>query len=139
VHILLWSITKHGRHRQFFFLIGRFLKIFSQVMAKAHIALARWAKKLKITCNTHFQILWYKIEFDWNISYIPLISYNWKGLHVREIDGDYYHKHVIFIKSSRPCAVFTVVFLLMIKPCCILLVGQDIFQYQECTLLKSWK
>jgi hypothetical protein len=23
---------------------------------------------LKITCNTHFQILWYKIEFDWNIS-----------------------------------------------------------------------
>ena len=63
-----------------------------------------------------------------------MISYNRKGLHVREIDGDYYHKHVIFIKSSRPCAVFTVVFLLMIKACCILLVGQDIFQYQECTL-----
>jgi hypothetical protein len=30
VHILLWSITKHGRHRQFLFLIGRFKKIFSE-------------------------------------------------------------------------------------------------------------
>ena len=29
MHILLWSITKHGHHRQFLFLIGRFLKIFS--------------------------------------------------------------------------------------------------------------
>jgi hypothetical protein len=27
--ILFWSIYKHGRHRQFLFLIGRFLKIFS--------------------------------------------------------------------------------------------------------------
>ena len=26
VHILLWSITKHGHHRQFLFLIGRYLK-----------------------------------------------------------------------------------------------------------------
>ena len=26
---LVWSINKHGRHRQFLFLIGRFLKIFS--------------------------------------------------------------------------------------------------------------
>jgi hypothetical protein len=26
---LLWSITKHGHHRQFLFLIGRFKKIFS--------------------------------------------------------------------------------------------------------------
>jgi hypothetical protein len=25
VYILLWSITKHGRYRQFLFLIGRFL------------------------------------------------------------------------------------------------------------------
>ena len=30
VHILLWSITKHGHHRQFLFLIGRFKKIFSE-------------------------------------------------------------------------------------------------------------
>ena len=29
-HILLWSITKHGHHRQFLFLIGRFLKFFSE-------------------------------------------------------------------------------------------------------------
>ena len=29
MHILLWSITKHGHHRQFLFLIGLFLKIFS--------------------------------------------------------------------------------------------------------------
>jgi hypothetical protein len=28
-----WSITKHGRHRQFLFLIGRFLKIFSSEIA----------------------------------------------------------------------------------------------------------
>ena len=26
MHILLWSITKHGHHRQFLFLIGRYLK-----------------------------------------------------------------------------------------------------------------
>jgi hypothetical protein len=29
LHILSQSINKHGSHRQFFFLIGRFLKIFS--------------------------------------------------------------------------------------------------------------
>ena len=29
VYILFWSITKHGHHRQFLFLIGQFLKIFS--------------------------------------------------------------------------------------------------------------
>jgi hypothetical protein len=27
-HILSWSINKHGRHMQFLFLIGRFLKMF---------------------------------------------------------------------------------------------------------------
>jgi hypothetical protein len=29
----LWSINKHGHHRQFLFLIGRFLKIFSSETA----------------------------------------------------------------------------------------------------------
>jgi hypothetical protein len=33
VHILLWSITKHGCHRQFLFLIGRFKQIFSSETA----------------------------------------------------------------------------------------------------------
>ena len=33
MHILLWSITKHGHQRQFLFLIGRFLKIFSSETA----------------------------------------------------------------------------------------------------------
>jgi hypothetical protein len=33
VHILLCSITKHGSHRQFLFLIGRFSKIFSSETA----------------------------------------------------------------------------------------------------------
>jgi hypothetical protein len=33
VHILLWSITKHGHHMQFLFLIGRFLKICSSETA----------------------------------------------------------------------------------------------------------
>ena len=33
VHILLWSITKHGRHRQFLFLIGWFFLIFSSETA----------------------------------------------------------------------------------------------------------
>jgi hypothetical protein len=32
-HILLWSITKHGHHRQFLFLIGQYLKIFSSKTA----------------------------------------------------------------------------------------------------------
>ena len=31
--ILSWSINKHGHHRQFLFLIGRFLKIFSSETA----------------------------------------------------------------------------------------------------------
>ena len=31
--ILFWSINRHGRHRQFLFLIGRFLKIFSSQTA----------------------------------------------------------------------------------------------------------
>jgi hypothetical protein len=30
LHILSRSINKHGHHRQFLFLIGRFLKIFSE-------------------------------------------------------------------------------------------------------------
>ena len=29
LHILSWSVNKHGSHRQFLFLIGRFKKIFS--------------------------------------------------------------------------------------------------------------
>ena len=33
MHILLWSINKHGHHRQFLFLIGRFKKIFSSETA----------------------------------------------------------------------------------------------------------
>jgi hypothetical protein len=33
VHILLWSIIKHRHHRQFLFLIGLFLKIFSSEIA----------------------------------------------------------------------------------------------------------
>ena len=31
--IPFWSVNKHGRHRQFLFLIGRFLKIFSSETA----------------------------------------------------------------------------------------------------------
>ena len=30
IHILSRSINKHSRHRQFLFLIGRFLKLFSE-------------------------------------------------------------------------------------------------------------
>ena len=30
MHILLWFVAKHGCHRQFLFLIGQFLKIFSE-------------------------------------------------------------------------------------------------------------
>jgi hypothetical protein len=33
LHILSRSINKHGRHRQLFFLIGRFLKIVSSETA----------------------------------------------------------------------------------------------------------
>ena len=33
MHILLWSITKHGRHRQFSFLIDQFKKKFSSKTA----------------------------------------------------------------------------------------------------------
>jgi hypothetical protein len=29
LHVWSWSVNKHGHHRQFLFLIGRFLKIFS--------------------------------------------------------------------------------------------------------------